>query len=294
MEVAYGLVFATWNPDAPPLMDFLGDYAWYLKAFFELFPGGMEVYGGAHQVDIRGNWKIHAENFSGDGYHLQNAHRTMFDLGVMGEQAGAVEGFVVNVPTGHSIRAQYVVDEGTPHIPFGYEEALLAEAGRTLEQEQVKFRQRTSVIHGLVYPNLLLITTAPLYFGEDAKGSTAFTQLRSVTPIDAHHHRVTYWSLVPKDASDEWKAKSYLYSTRQHGAASYFEADDLENFRRIDAALGDQVAGTDPFNYELGEGVATATVPPWKGPGNVVHQDLTEANQRNMVRRYLQQMGTEA
>lgn len=294
VEVVYGLVFATWNPDAPPLLEFLGDYAWYLQAFFELFPGGMEVYGGAHQVDIRGNWKIHAENFSGDGYHLQNAHRTMFDLGVMGEQAGAVEGFVVNVPTGHSIRSQYVVDEGTPQIPFGYEEALLANAGQTLSEEQLKFRQATSVIHGLVYPNLLLITTAPLYFGEDAKGSTAFTQLRSVTPIDAHHHRVTYWTLVPKDASDEWKAKSYLYSTRQHGAASYFEADDLENFRRIDAGLGDQVAGTDPFNYELGQGVDTTTVPPWEGPGNVVRQDLTEANQRNLVRRYLEQMGAEA
>ena len=28
----------------------------------------MEVYGGAHRVVIKGNWKIHAENFIGDGY----------------------------------------------------------------------------------------------------------------------------------------------------------------------------------------------------------------------------------
>lgn len=294
VEVLYGLVFATWSDDAPSLQEFLGDFSWYLQAFFELFPGGMEVYGGAHQVDIRGNWKIHAENFSGDGYHLQNAHRTMFELGVMGEQAGTVDGFVVNVPTGHSMRSQYVVDEGTPQIPFGYEEELIARAGHNLDPEQLKFRQATSVIHGLVYPNMLLITTAPVYFGEDATGSTAFTQLRSVTPIDAHHHRVTYWSLVPKEASEEWKAKSYLYSTRQHGAASYFEADDLENFRRIDAGIGDQVAGDDGFNYQLGEQVATHTVPPWRGPGNVVCQDLTEANQRNLARRYLEQMGAEA
>lgn len=291
VEVAYGLVFATWQADAEPLAEFLGDMAWYLEAFFELFPGGMEVYGGAHHVDIRGNWKIHAENFSGDGYHLQNAHRTMFELGVMGSQAGAVEGFVVHDEHGHSMRAQYLVDEGTPQIPFGYEDHLVSQAGQGLTAEQRKFRNSSSVIHGLVYPNMLLITTAPLYFGEDAQGAVAFTQLRSVIPLDPHHHRVTYWTLVPKDASDAWKAKSYLYTTRQHGASSYFEADDLENFRRIDAGLGDDVAGVDPFNYELGEGVTTQTVPPWEGPGTVVRQDLTEANQRNVARRYLEQMG---
>lgn len=294
VETLYGLVFANWNHEAEPLTDFLGDFTWYLQAFFELFPGGMEVYGGAHQVEIRGNWKIHAENFSGDGYHLQNAHRTMFELGVMGTQAGTVEGFVVNDDHGHSLRAQYVVDEGTPEIPFGYEEELLTDAGRELQDEQRKFRERSSVIHGLVYPNLLFITTAPLYFGEDAQGPVAFTQLRSLTPLDAHHHRVTYWTLVPKDASEEWKAKSYLYSTRQHGAASYFEADDLENFRRIDSGLGDDIAGVDPFNYELGASVPPKAVPPWDGPGRIIRQDLTEANQRNLVRRYMEQMGAEA
>lgn len=294
VETMYGLIFASWNHDAEPLAEFLGDFSWYLEALFELFPGGMEVYGGAHNVDVTGNWKIHVENFSGDGYHLQNAHRTMFELGVMGNQAGVVEGFVVNQQNGHSLRAQYLVDEGTPDIPFGYEDELLATAEKSLDEEQRKFRQRSTVIHGMVYPNLLLITTAPLYFGEDAEGATAFTQLRSITPIDPHRHRVTYWTLVPKDASEEWKAKSYLYTTRQHGAASYFEADDLENFRRIDAGIGDDVAGVDPFNYELGEGVTTNTTPPWNGPGTIVRQDLTEANQRNLVRRYMEQMGAQA
>jgi phenylpropionate dioxygenase-like ring-hydroxylating dioxygenase large terminal subunit len=294
VETMCGLVFATWQHDGESLEENLGDFAWYLKAFFEVFPGGMEVYGGVHNVDVRGNWKIHIENFAGDGYHLQNAHRTMFELGVMGNQAGTVEGFVVNEPHGHSLRAQYLTDEGTPDVVLGYEDDLLSGVEGHLDKEQQKFRERTTVIHGLVYPNLLLITTSPLYFGEDACGAVAFTQLRSITPIDAHHHRVTYWSLVPRDASDEWKAKSYLYSTRQHGAASYFEADDLENFRRIDAGMGDAVGGTEPFNYDLGIDVAEKCTPPWEGPGTIVRQDLTEANQRNLVRRYLEQMGTEA
>lgn len=283
-----GLVFATWAQDAPDLEASLGDMAWYLRGFLELFSGGLEVYGGAHTVDVRGNWKIHVENFAGDGYHLKNAHKSMFDLGVMGTQAGAVEGFVVNDPHGHSLRAQYLADEDVPAVVLGYEDEVLATIDA--DEQHRRFRERTTVIHGAVYPNLLLITTAPLYFGTDADGPVAFTQLRQITPLDPHRHRVTYWTLVPRDASADWKRRSYLYSTRQHGAASFFEADDLENFRRIDSGLGDAVAGVDPFNYELGVDVGERATPPWDGPGRIVRQDLTEANQRNLVARYLEQM----
>lgn len=293
-EALHGLIFATWDPDGPDLMTSLGEFGWYLDAFFGLFPGGMEVYGGIHRVNVRGNWKIHAENFSGDGYHLQVAHRTMFELGVMGDQAGSVEGFVVNDPNGHCLRSQYLADEGVPNTVFGYEDELLESALAAADPEVRRFREKTTVIHGLVYPNLLLITTAPRYFGTDADGSVAFTQMRVLTPIDQHHHEVAYWSLVPRDASPEWKAKSYLYVTRQHGAASYFEADDLENFRRIDAGLGTVAGARAPYNYELGLGAAESGPPPWKGPGRIVRQDFTEANQRTFVGRYLEQMGERA
>jgi phenylpropionate dioxygenase-like ring-hydroxylating dioxygenase large terminal subunit len=290
VETLHGFVFATWNEEGPSLQEYLGDFRWYLDALFDFFPGGMEVHGGIHRVQVRGNWKIHAENFSGDGYHLRIAHRTMFELGVMGAQAGAVEGFVVNEPHGHGVRSQYLVDQDVPDTVFGYEEKLLRPALERADAQHRKFRERTSVIHGLVFPNLLFITTAPVYFGEDAQGQTAFTQIRALTPIDQHTHEVAYWNLVPRDASDEWKARSYLFATRQHGASSYFEADDLENFRRINAGLGTVAGAQTPYNYELGIDAAARYSPPWQGPCRIVHQDLTESNQRNFVGRYLEVM----
>jgi len=291
VETLHGFVFATWDEEGPSLHEYLGDFRWYLDALLDFFPGGMEVHGGVHRVQVRGNWKIHAENFSGDGYHLKVAHHTMFELGVMGAQAGAVEGFVVNEPHGHGLRSQYLVDPDVPDTVFGYEEELLLPALERADAQHRKFRERTSVIHGLVFPNLLFITTAPVYFGEDARGQTAFTQIRALTPIDQHTHEVAYWNLVPRDASDEWKARSYLFATRQHGASSYFEADDLENFRRINAGLGTVAGAQTPYNYELGIDAAARYMPPWQGPGRIVHQDLTESNQRNFVGRYLEMMG---
>jgi nitrite reductase/ring-hydroxylating ferredoxin subunit len=295
VETLHGLIFATWNRDLPPVREQLGGLAWYVDALFDYFPGGLEVFGGMHRVDIRGNWKIHAENFCGDGYHLQVAHRTMFELGVMGDQAATVatRGFVVSDPNGHSLRAQYLDKPDLAPAVFGYPDDLTRRAAAAATADQLAFRASSTVIHGALFPNFLFITTAPFGYGSDATGQTAFFQIRALTPTGPHSHEVSYWSLVPKDAPAEWKQKSYLYSIRQHGAASFFEADDLENFRRIDAGLGG-VGGADlEFNYQLGERVPEAGTPPWQGPGTITAQDFTEANQRNLLDRYLQLMNVE-
>lgn len=293
VESYHGLIFATWSLEGPDLREYLGDFAWYLDALFDFFPGGMQVRGGVHRVRVRGNWKIHAENFAGDGYHLRVAHRTMFELGVMGAQAAETKGFVVQDPHGHTLRSQYVADPAMKETVFGYPEELVEDAYAHTTNDQAAFRRASSVIHGLVFPNLLFITTAPVQFGTDAQGQTAFLQLRTVTPVDAHTHELSYWSLVPTTAPEEWKRQSYLYSVRQHGASSYFEADDLENFRRIDAGLGEVAGDRAPYNYELGVGVPSRDEPHWNGPCTILGQDLTEANQRNFVRRYLDLMEAE-
>jgi phenylpropionate dioxygenase-like ring-hydroxylating dioxygenase large terminal subunit len=292
VESLHGLIFATWNVDLPPLREYLGALAWYADALFDYFPGGLEVHGGMHSVVVRGNWKIHAENFCGDGYHLRIAHRTMFELGVMGDQAAdaKMQGFVVSDPNGHSLRAQYLDDPALAGVVFGYPAELTAAAAGSATADQVAFRSASTVIHGALFPNFLFITTAPFGYGSDATGQTAFFQIRALTPVDPHSHLVNYWTLVPKDAPADWKRKSYIYSIRQHGASSFFEADDLENFRRIDAGLAG-VAGADlGFNYDLGRGVASVGIPAWKGPGNILGQDFSEANQRNLVARYLELM----
>jgi phenylpropionate dioxygenase-like ring-hydroxylating dioxygenase large terminal subunit len=290
VETLHGLIFATWNASAPPLRDHLGGLAWYADALFDYFPGGLEVYRGAHRVVVKGNWKIHTENFCGDGYHLRVAHRTMFELGVMGDQAAAAatRGWVVSDPNGHSLRAQYLDDPELAQTVFGYPEGLTASAAANRSKDQLAFRAASTVIHGALFPNFLFITTAPFGYGADATGQTAFFQIRVLTPIGPHAHEVTYWTLVPKDAPEDWKRKSYLYSIRQHGAASFFEADDLENFHRIEAGLGGVGAADLEFNYDLGNGVAASAPPPWEGHGTIVAQDFSEANQRNLIRRYLE------
>ena len=72
-----GVVFATWDKSAPPLLDFLGDMTWYLDDFLDRRAGGTEFIRGIQRYVIPANWKFGADNFGGDGYHTYLTHGSM-------------------------------------------------------------------------------------------------------------------------------------------------------------------------------------------------------------------------
>ena len=76
-----GLVFATFDPAAPPLLDYLGAMTWYLDTFFDRREGGIEVIGGIHKWVVPCNWKMPAENFGGDAYHVSWTHLSSIRTG---------------------------------------------------------------------------------------------------------------------------------------------------------------------------------------------------------------------
>jgi phenylpropionate dioxygenase-like ring-hydroxylating dioxygenase large terminal subunit len=69
-----GLVFATWDANAPALEDYLGEAKWYMDAFLDRMPGGTEVIGGVTKWVIGCNWKFAAEQFCSDMYHAPFSH----------------------------------------------------------------------------------------------------------------------------------------------------------------------------------------------------------------------------
>jgi phenylpropionate dioxygenase-like ring-hydroxylating dioxygenase large terminal subunit len=84
-----GLYFTTFDPGAPPLLDYLGSMTWYLDAFFDRREWGIEVYGGVYKWVVPCNWKFPAENFGGDAYHVGCTHlsaiRSGFSTGMTAE-----------------------------------------------------------------------------------------------------------------------------------------------------------------------------------------------------------------
>ena len=74
VEEYKNLVFATWDPKAPSLADYLGEARWYLDAFLDRMEGGTEAIGGVSKWVIRCNWKFAAEQFASDMYHAPLSH----------------------------------------------------------------------------------------------------------------------------------------------------------------------------------------------------------------------------
>ncbi len=69
-----GLIFATFDKEAPSLEEYLGEMKWYLDSWLDAMPEGTELIGTAMKVELPVNWKLPVENVSGDGYHLGWAH----------------------------------------------------------------------------------------------------------------------------------------------------------------------------------------------------------------------------
>ena len=74
VSVYKGLVFGTFDPEAPSLEDYLGDFRFYLDILLDAEEGGTEFLGGGVKAVMNCNWKFPAENFAGDAYHVQWTH----------------------------------------------------------------------------------------------------------------------------------------------------------------------------------------------------------------------------
>ena len=72
-----GLIFGSFNDSIEPLEDFLGDMTFYLGAWIDRFPGGIEFVGSPHRWVIDCNWKLPVENQLGDVYHGPYLHGSL-------------------------------------------------------------------------------------------------------------------------------------------------------------------------------------------------------------------------
>ena len=78
-----GTVWASWDPQAPDFLDYLGTAVEHLDQVLDCRdgrPGGSEVIG-VHKWVFPSNWKFAAENFLGDTYH-NPSHRSVDMIGI--------------------------------------------------------------------------------------------------------------------------------------------------------------------------------------------------------------------
>lgn len=106
VEMYQGMIFATFNNDIEPLVDFLGPAKKWMDLFMKQGAGFGVKTLGEHKFRFPGNWKIQLENTT-DAYHFPIVHKTFLDsldaetenvFDVLGQG-----GWVEDLGNGHSV-----------------------------------------------------------------------------------------------------------------------------------------------------------------------------------------------
>lgn len=274
-----GLIFGSYDPAIPSLGDYLGGFQFYLDSY--LTPE-MEVYGPPTRWISEVDWKVQAENTSGDGYHTPTAHGFGFSLGYYPSSAKTQsQGWAVHVPNrGHAIGLGR-----TPGMdPFFWYPPEIVEAMREdLSPEQFEIFKEVRVSVGLVFPNLSMLSQ-PLTRIPNQPGTRSRT-IRLFTPLRNGQIEVWTWCLVPKAASTAYREEVHEGHIMAFGPAGIFEQDDSENFIHVTRLAGSHLA--EDMEFPISMGLDSDVVRDFPGPGVCVTPYINDTNFRNFWATYL-------
>ena len=265
-----GLYFATFDPSAPPLLDYLGSMTWYLDAFFDRREGGIEVMGGVHRWVVPCNWKFPAENFGGDAYHVGWTHlsavRAGFSAGVTANPMAG--GAMISPGNGHCIISVDPSDTPDPPIAeiLAYEKQIRPEVDRRLGPRY----GMVNPIVGTVFPNFSFLRGT----------SRAF---RVWHPRGPRSIEVWSWGFVDKAAPPEVKEKFRLSVVQGFSPSGTFEQDDMDNWQECTQTCRGLMSRQLDLNIQMGLGhekfdeSLQATVSDYR---------YSESNHRSFYRRW--------
>jgi phenylpropionate dioxygenase-like ring-hydroxylating dioxygenase large terminal subunit len=235
-----GLYFATFDAEAPPLRDYLGEMAWYLDAFVDRREGGIEVVA-THKWAMPCNWKFPAENFGGDAYHVPWSHlsavKTSFSTGVTAKPNAG--GAMVSPGNGHVLICVGPDDIGDPPMPViqEYERQIKPEVDRRLGP-------RAGLINpivGTVFPNFSLLRATSRTF-------------RVWQPRGPGRTEVWSWVFIDKAAPPEVKEAIRLAGVRGFSPSGTFEQDDMDNWQECTQTCRGVMSRRMPLNTQMGLG----------------------------------------
>jgi 3-phenylpropionate/trans-cinnamate dioxygenase subunit alpha len=235
-----GLVFGTWNPDPLPLREALGDMTWYMDAMLDHDEQGTEVVGGVHKWVVEGNWKLAAEQFATDWYHVHMSHVSALmlmsppgegskdDSVLPGRQFHNEMGHGAGFPVHPTNRFSPAVDR---HVDYA---AVRERLGDARVEGPMTFG------HATVFPNFSYLPV---------NGS-----VRIWHPKGPDRMEIWAWTLVDRSWPQEVKQSQRLYNLRTFGPSGIFEQDDGENWSEIQAISRGFVTNGVPLNYQMALG----------------------------------------
>ena len=291
VETYKGLVFGSFEPDLPPLLDYLGDMSWYLDCLLDRRPGGTELIGGVHKIRMHGNWKLIAEQFVGDNYHAGFTHASAMTSWRDSEAGGqgprnmsasmSAAGRQFSSRQGHGTAGFFLSERALTdalktmgrdqQLVADYYEATDAEVSKRLGAERARGPSSTA---GAVFPNFVYLAAV--------FGSSMISVCHPKGPDHFEHWR---WCIVDSAAPPEVKAA--MTRCMHVWPIGLADADDGENWSGVQRSLAGPMVRRQMFNYQMGLGHEG---PDPVYPGTITGAPIGEGPQRGFYRRWLEFM----
>ena len=262
VESFHGLVFACWDPDAPPLLEYMGEYAWFLETRVNPTGQGSEFNGGIFKWVMDHNWKFAADNFVGDGYHGGISHKSATLAGhrvlnsrVQG-QGGGQQG--PNIPDRDRFRGQTNPLSFRMATKYGHGAGLSMKAPDAPvvppdmpEPAASYFRERHRLMEQRLGSNRARLSGFNAMFPNFSINSSA-DQIHLWHPRGPLATESWVYILVDKGAPAEVKDALALSGSRHFGPTGMFEQDDSDNWRLSTTGAKSVIGRRYPLHYAMG------------------------------------------
>ncbi len=273
MDTYRGLIFIALDPNAPDLQDYFGGFEFFLDLYLHQSDEGAEVRGPQRWL-VQANWKIAAENFSGDSYHTPHTHASVVEIGLFREPKAhkRKEGALYFVGRGGGTTYKLPsddLDENLAHI--GYPPEMVERMRRVWSpaQKQLAGPSQFMVSASTLFPNLSFVHNWPQV---NADGLVVpFVSIRLWQPLGPTQTEVLSWFAVDKSAPQWFKDASYRAYLMCFGSTGMFEQDDVENWTSITSVTRGHLARRTLLDNSMGldasGGLRRDPVGDWPGPG---------------------------
>ena len=229
VETYRGLIFATMNPDAPSLLEHLGNARFWIDRQFNRAPAGtIDLRYSPHVSQYEGNWKFQAEN-TVDGYHGDHVHESFWMVQEQfgrssGTHGAYVQGSVADIKKLRR-KGQVMGFKGghglwnTPLDPAALD-AMLAGPYSDYYHGLVQQYGRDEVLIMLSNINVFVFPNLGVLHG----------QLRVIRPMKVDRTEVSIFPFALSGAPDKHNEERLNGYERFFGPSSFGSPDDVEIF----------------------------------------------------------------